>query len=143
MVDQQLFCQMKKMLNSLELIPLARIIGYHDSAIDPVDFSKSNTKVINEILSKTKMSLKDINYHEIHETYASIPLVNIKLLNLDLSKINIHGGSISLGHPFGMSGNRIIISLLNILKEKNESIGMASIWNGGGDASAVIIERLN
>jgi acetyl-CoA C-acetyltransferase len=94
-------------------------------------------------LTKTKLSLKDIDYHEINEAFAAVVLANIKLLDLDPSKVNVHGGAVALGHPLGMSGARLIISLLNVLRTKNGRYGMASICNGGGGASAMIIERLN
>lgn len=129
--------------NELGIRPLARILGYHDTAVMPIDFSIANFVVTEEILAKTGMDLSDIDFHEIHENYASVPLANIKLLEIDPEKVNINGGALALGHPLGMSGNRIIISLLNVLKLNHSSIGLASICHGGGGASAVIIERLN
>ena len=128
---------------NLGYTPLARIIGYHDSAVDFLDFTKGSAKVTNEILHKVGMNLSDIDYHEINETYSSIPLATALLLSLSLEKVNLHGGAVSLGHPLGMSGNRVIMSLLNVLREKGASVGLASVWNGGGGASAVIIERIN
>jgi len=87
--------------------------------------------------------MSDIDYHEINEAFAAVALANIKLLDLDPSTVNVHGGAVALGHPIGMSGSRILISLMNVLKRKNATIGMASICNGGGGASAMILERLN
>lgn len=87
--------------------------------------------------------MSDIEYHEINEAFAAVALANIKLLDLDPSTVNVHGGAVALGHPIGMSGSRILISLMNVLKRKNATIGMASICNGGGGASAMILERLN
>lgn len=123
--------------------PLARIIEYQDSGVAPVDFSIGNYKATEEILEKSGMELSDIDFHEIHENYASVPLANIKLLDLDPEKVNVNGGSVALGHPLGMSGNRIIISLLNVLRQRGGSIGLASVSHGGGGASSMIIERLN
>jgi acetyl-CoA C-acetyltransferase len=87
--------------------------------------------------------MSDIDYHEVNEAFAAVALANIKLLDLDPSTVNVHGGAVALGHPIGMSGSRILISLMNVLKRKNATIGMASICNGGGGASAMILERLN
>ena len=89
------------------------------------------------------MNMKDIDYHEISEAVAAVPLANMKLLDLDPLRVNVHGGAVALGHPVGCSGARIILSLINVLKTKNASTGMASICNGGGGASAIVIERLN
>lgn len=87
--------------------------------------------------------MSDIEYHEVNEAFSAVALANIKLLDLDPSRVNVHGGAVALGHPIGMSGSRILISLMNVLKRKNATIGMASICNGGGGASAMILERLN
>lgn len=87
--------------------------------------------------------MKDIDYHEINEAFAAVALANMKLLDLDHDRVNVHGGAVALGHPVGMSGARIMISLMNVLRQKNANLGMASICNGGGGASAVILERMN
>lgn len=87
--------------------------------------------------------MKDVDYHEINEAFAAVALANMKLMELDHSKVNVHGGAVAFGHPIGMSGNRLILSLLNVLRTHNGTIGMASICNGGGGASAILIERLN
>ena len=89
------------------------------------------------------MTMNDIDAHEINEAFSAVALANIKLLDLDVNKVNVHGGAVALGHPIGASGARIIISLINVLNRTNGTIGMASICNGGGGASAVAIERLN
>ena len=89
------------------------------------------------------MNLKDVDYHEMNEAFAAVVLANMKLLDLDPSIVNVHGGAVSLGHPIGMSGARIILSLINVLKTNKASVGMASICNGGGGASAIMIERMN
>ena len=125
------------------LRPLARIIGYEDAAVAPIDFGIAPAKAITKLLKKTRMTMKDIEYHEINEAFAAVALANIKLLDLDPSRVNVHGGAVALGHPLGMSGARVILSLMNVLRMNNASIGAASICNGGGGASAIIIERLN
>ena len=87
--------------------------------------------------------MSDIEYHEVNEAFSAVVLANMKLLDLDPSRVNVHGGAVALGHPIGCSGARIILSLLNVLRTRDASLGMASICNGGGGASAVILERLN
>ena len=87
--------------------------------------------------------MSDIEYHEINEAFAAVALANMKLMNLDPDNVNVNGGAVSLGHPLGMSGARIIISLLTVLRNNNATLGMASICNGGGGASALILERIN
>lgn len=125
------------------LKPLARIIGYGDGACTPIDFAVAPAIACEHALKKAGMTLKDIDYHEINEAFASVPIANSMLMGIDMDKINVHGGAVALGHPIGVSGNRIILSLINVLRKKNASVGMASICNGGGGASAVIIERLS
>ena len=87
--------------------------------------------------------MKDIEYHEINEAFSAVALANIKLMDLDPARVNVHGGAVGLGHPIGASGARILVSLLNVLKRNDGTLGMASICNGGGGASAIILERLN
>ena len=125
------------------LKPLARILGYEDGEVAPIDFGIAPTKACKGLLQKLKMNVNDVQYHEINEAFAAVVLANMKLLDLDPSRVNVHGGAVALGHPIGMSGARLILSLYNVLKQNNGSIGMASICNGGGGASAIMIERLN
>ena len=125
------------------LKPLARIIGYEDAEVEPINFGIAPAKACGRLLKKKGMTVKNIDYHEINEAFAAVPLANMKLLDIDPSRVNVHGGAVALGHPVGMSGARIILSLINVLKRNNGTIGMASICNGGGGASAMIIERLN
>lgn len=125
------------------LKPLARIIGYDDAAVQPMDFPIAPTKAVTKLLTKMKMNIKDVDYHEYNEAFSCVALANMKLLELTPDNVNVHGGAVALGHPLGMSGARIIISLINVLRTKNGSIGMAAICNGGGGASAIMIERLN
>lgn len=89
------------------------------------------------------MTTANVDYHEFNEAFSSVPLANMKLLEINPDRVNVHGGAVSLGHPLGMSGARIILSLINVLRTKNGTIGMAGICNGGGGASAIMIERLN
>ena len=89
------------------------------------------------------MNMSDIEYHEVNEAFSAVVLANMKLLDLDPSKVNVHGGAVALGHPIGCSGARILLSLLNVLRTRDASLGMASICNGGGGASAIILERMN
>ena len=87
--------------------------------------------------------MKDIEYHEINEAFSAVALANMKLGDIDPEKVNIHGGAVALGHPIGASGARILLSLINVLRQKDATLGMASICNGGGGASAVVLERMN
>jgi acetyl-CoA C-acetyltransferase len=89
------------------------------------------------------MQMGDIDFHEVNEAFSAVALANMKLLDLDPSIVNVNGGAVALGHPLGTSGARIMISLMNVLRQKDATIGMASICNGGGGASAVILERMN
>lgn len=125
------------------LKPLARILGYDDAAVVPIDFAIAPAKACDKLLKRLGMTGSDIDFHEVNEAFAAVALANIKLLDLDHTKVNVHGGACAIGHPIGASGARIIISLMNVLKQQNGSIGMASICNGGGGASAVVLERLN
>lgn len=125
------------------LKPLARIVAYDDAAVAPIDFGIAPAKACEKLLKQAGMTMQDIQYHEINEAFAAVALANMKLLDLDPSTVNVHGGAVALGHPIGVSGARILISLINVLRQKNASMGMASICNGGGGASAVILERLN
>jgi len=125
------------------LKPLARIIGYEDAEVAPIDFGIAPSKACARLLQRKGMTVKNVDFHEINEAFSAVVLANCKLLDIDINKVNMHGGAVALGHPVGMSGARIILSLYNVLKHNNGSIGMASICNGGGGASAIMIERLN
>jgi acetyl-CoA C-acetyltransferase len=125
------------------LKPLARIVGFEDAEVAPIDFGIAPSKAVSNLLKRKGMTVKNVDFHEINEAFAAVVLANCKLLDIDISKVNVHGGACALGHPVGMSGARIILSLYNVLKQKNGSIGVASICNGGGGASAIMIERLN
>lgn len=123
--------------------PLARILGYGDAEQEPVNFTTTPSLAVPVALKHAGLQLSDVDYHEINEAFAVVAIANMKLLNLDHSKVNVFGGAVALGHPIGMSGARIIMTLYDVLKHKDATIGCASICNGGGGASAIVIERLN
>lgn len=126
----------------LGLKPLAYIKGYADAAQEPKWFTTSPSKAIPKALAKAGIAIGDVDYFEFNEAFAVVGLANSKILGLDSSKVNVNGGAVSLGHPLGCSGARIIVTLLNVLEQNNGSIGAAAICNGGGGASAVVIERI-
>ena len=124
------------------LKPLARIRAYDDAAVQPIDFAVAPSSAVNKLLQRVGMNMSDIEYHEVNEAFSAVALANMKLLDLDPSRVNVHGGAVALGHPIGCSGARILISLMNVLRTKDATMGMASICNGGGGASAIILERM-
>jgi acetyl-CoA acetyltransferase family protein len=126
---------------ALGLKPLAYIRGYADAAQEPKWFTTSPSKAIPKALEKAGIAINDVDYFEFNEAFAVVGLANAKILGLDNSKINVNGGAVSLGHPLGCSGVRIIVTLLNVLEQNNGKIGAAAICNGGGGASAIVIER--
>lgn len=127
---------------SLGLKPLAYIRSYADAAQEPKWFTTTPAKAIPKALEKAGLSIDDVDYFEFNEAFAVVGLANAKILGLDNDKINVNGGAVSLGHPLGCSGVRIIVTLLNVLEQNNGKIGAAAICNGGGGASAIVIERV-
>ena len=127
---------------SLGLKPLAYIRSYADAAQEPKWFTTTPAKAIPKALEKAGLTTSDVDYFEFNEAFAVVGLVNAKILGLDNHKININGGAVSLGHPLGCSGARIIVTLLNVLEQNNGKIGAAAICNGGGGASAIVIEKI-
>jgi len=127
---------------SIGLKPLAYIRSYADAAQEPKWFTTSPAKAIPKALEKAGLSVKDVDYFEFNEAFAVVGLANAKILGLDDNKINVNGGAVSLGHPLGCSGVRIIVTLLNVLEQNKAKIGAAAICNGGGGASAIVIERI-
>lgn len=123
--------------------PLARILGYGDAARNPVDFTVAPSLAVPVALKHAGVEMSDVDYHEINEAFAVVALANMAILDLEPSKVNVFGGAVALGHPIGMSGARIIGTLYDVLKQKDGSVGCASICNGGGGASAIVIERMN
>ncbi|SHN16654.1 acetyl-CoA C-acyltransferase [Flavobacterium xinjiangense] len=126
---------------SLGLKPLAYIRSYADAAQEPKWFTTSPSKAIPKALEKAGLAISDVDYFEFNEAFAVVGLANAKILGLEDTKVNVNGGAVSLGHPLGCSGARIIVTLLNVLEQNNGKIGAAAICNGGGGASAIVIER--
>ena len=126
---------------ALGLKPLAYIRGYADAAQEPKWFTTSPAKALPKALDKAGISISDVDYFEFNEAFAVVGLANAKILGLDNNKINVNGGAVSLGHPLGCSGARIIVTLINVLSQNNAKIGAAAICNGGGGASAIVIEK--
>ena len=127
---------------SLGLKPLAYIRGYADAAQAPEWFTTTPSIALPKALEKAGLSISDVDYFEFNEAFAVVGLVNTKILGLDDTKVNVNGGAVSLGHPLGCSGARIIVTLLNVLEQNKGKIGAATICNGGGGASAIVIERI-
>lgn len=127
--------------NALGLTPLAYIKGYADAAHEPEWFTTAPAKALPKALAKAGVSQDEIDYFEFNEAFSVVGLANMKILELDDSKVNVNGGAVSLGHPLGCSGVRILITLLSVLEQNDAKLGAAAICNGGGGASAMIIER--
>lgn len=126
----------------LGLTPLASIRSYADAAQEPQWFTTAPAKALPKALAKAAINIKDVEYFEFNEAFAVVGLANMKILGLDDSNVNVNGGAVSLGHPLGCSGARILITLLSVLQQNNAKIGAAAICNGGGGASAMVIERI-
>jgi acetyl-CoA C-acetyltransferase len=131
----------KEKAMELGLKPLATIRSYADAAQDPKWFTTAPAKALPKALDKAGISINDVDFFEFNEAFSVVGLANMKLLGLSDVNVNVNGGAVSLGHPLGCSGVRIIITLLNILQQHNAKIGAAAICNGGGGASSIIIER--
>jgi len=131
----------KDKAEELGLQPLATIKSYADAAHEPKWFTTAPAKALPKALDKANLSLKDVDFFEFNEAFSVVGLANMKLLGLTDSNVNINGGAVSLGHPLGCSGARIIITLLSVLEQQNGRIGAAAICNGGGGASAIVVER--
>jgi len=132
----------KEKAESLGLKPLAVIKSYADAAQEPKWFTTAPAKALPKALAKAGVSIDDIDFFEFNEAFSVVGLANMKLLGLTDKNVNVNGGAVSLGHPLGCSGVRILITLLNVLEQNNAKLGAAAICNGGGGASAVVIERL-
>jgi acetyl-CoA C-acetyltransferase len=126
---------------AMGLKPLAYIKSYADAAQEPKWFTTAPAKALPKALDKVGLSVSDVDFFEFNEAFSVVGLANAKILGLDNSKININGGAVSLGHPLGCSGARIVVTLINVLQQNNAKIGAAAICNGGGGASAIVIER--
>lgn len=131
-----------KKVKELGLTPIAKIVAFADAAHEPRLFTTAPTKAAPKALERAGLSWSDIDYFEVNEAFAVVPIVFAKELGLDINKINIYGGGCSLGHPLGASGARIVTTLNTVLQQKNAKYGLATLCNGGGGASAIIIERI-
>ena len=132
----------KEKAEKLGLKPLAKILGYADAATDPLWFTTAPSLAIPKAIQNAGLTESEIDYYEINEAFSAVALANKKLLNLSNDKLNVFGGAVSLGHPLGASGARIIATLNSVLGQKSGKIGVAAICNGGGGASAIVIEKL-
>jgi acetyl-CoA C-acetyltransferase len=130
-------------LKELKLKPLARIRGFADAAQDPMWFTTTPSLAIPKAMKMAGVNKKDVAYYEINEAFSAVAIANNMKLGLDPTFVNVNGGAVALGHPLGASGARITMTLANILKQNNASIGVAGICNGGGGASAIVLERVN
>jgi len=127
---------------SLGMKPLAVIRGYADAEQAPEWFTTSPAKAVPKAVAKAGLRMEDVEFFELNEAFSVVGLANCQLMNLKPEQVNVNGGAVSLGHPLGASGARIIVTLINVLEQQNAKIGAAGICNGGGGASAVVIERL-
>ena len=131
----------KDKAKELGIKPLATIKSYADAAQEPKWFTTAPAKALPKALSKANISINDVDYFEFNEAFSIVGLANMKILGLNDSNVNVNGGAVSLGHPLGCSGARIIVTLINVLHQNDAKIGAAAICNGGGGASAIVLER--
>lgn len=132
----------KAKAEQLNIKPLARIISFADAQQNPEWFTTAPAKAIPLALQRARLSAEDIDYYEINEAFSVVSIANNQILDLDTGRVNIYGGAVSLGHPLGASGARIIVTLLSVLQQEDGTLGVVGICNGGGGASAMVIERL-
>lgn len=133
----------KEAVEKYGLKPIAKLISYADAAHAPEWFTTAPAQAIPKALAKANLSISDVDYWELNQAFAVVGLANIRELGLDAAKVDVNGGAVSLGHPLGSSGSRIIVTLINVLKQNGGKIGGAGICNGGGGASAMIIENID
>ena len=132
----------KEKAEALGIKPIAKIIGYADAEQAPEWFTTTPSVAIPKAIAKAGLKNTDIDFYEINEAFSAVALANMQILNIAPDKINVNGGAVALGHPLGSSGARIIVTLINVLKQNNGKYGVAGICNGGGGASAVVIENM-
>ena len=132
----------KEKAQALGVKPIAKILGFADAAQDPMWFTTTPSLAIPKAMKHAGVDKKDVGYYEINEAFAAVAIANNLKLGLDANHVNVNGGAVALGHPLGSSGSRIITTLVNVLKQNKASIGVAGICNGGGGASAIVIETL-
>jgi len=127
---------------ALGLTPLAKLSSYADAAQQPEWFTTAPAKALPIAIGKAGIALSEVDYFELNEAFAVVGLANIKLLGIDAARTNVNGGAVSIGHPLGCSGARIIVTLIQVLKQNGGRYGAAGICNGGGGASAMVIENI-
>lgn len=132
----------KEKAEELGIKPIAKILGYSDNEQEPENFTTAPVGAVQKALKKAGLSINDVDFFEINEAFAVVPIANGQLLNVAMDKMNVFGGGVSLGHPIGASGARILVTLTSVLKEKGGKIGALGICNGGGGASAIVIESM-
>jgi acetyl-CoA C-acetyltransferase len=132
----------KEAVEKYGLTPIAKIVSYADAAQAPEWFTTSPSLAVPKALEKAGMQTSDVEYWELNQAFSVVGLANMKILGLDPAKVDVNGGAVALGHPLGNSGSRVIVTLINVLKQNNAKIGGAAICNGGGGASAMIIESI-
>ena len=132
----------KEKANELGLKPIAKIKGFADAAQEPMWFTTTPSIAIPIAMKRAGVEKKDVGYYEINEAFSAVAIANNIKLGLDPERVNVNGGAVALGHALGSSGSRIITTLINVLKQNNSTIGVAGICNGGGGASAIVIERM-
>jgi acetyl-CoA C-acetyltransferase len=132
----------KDKADAMGIKPLAKIISYADAQQAPEWFTTTPSKAIPLALHKAGLSSNQIDFFEINEAFSVVSVANNKLMNLNPAKVNINGGAVAIGHPLGASGARIIVTLINVLQQNNGKLGAAGICNGGGGASAMVIENM-
>lgn len=132
----------KEKADALGIKPLAKIRGFGDAEQDPIWFTTSPSLAIPRALKMAGVSKNDIDYYEINEAFSAVALANIEKMELDVEQVNVHGGAVALGHPLGASGARIMATLVSVLNQRDAQLGAAGICNGGGGASAIILERV-
>ncbi|CAN3373373.1 hypothetical protein DIURU_000302 [Diutina rugosa] len=130
-------------LHELGLTPIARIAGWGEAARDPIDFTIAPSLAVPKALKHAKVSQDQVDFFEFNEAFSVVGLANCQLLNIPQEKVNVYGGAVALGHPLGCSGARIVVTLLSVLAQENGKIGCVGICNGGGGASALVVERLD
>ena len=133
----------KEKAEELHIKPIAKVVSYADAAQEPKWFTTAPAKAVPKALAKANLSTEEIDFWELNQAFSVVGLVNTKLLGLDPTKVDVNGGAVALGHPLGSSGSRIIVTLINVLKQNNGRFGAAGICNGGGGASALVIENMN
>lgn len=132
----------KEKADELGIKPLAKILGYADAAQEPEWFTTAPAKALPKAVAKAGLQMSDVDYFELNEAFSVVGLANTKILGLDPHKVNVNGGAVSLGHPLGSSGSRILVTLINVLKQNAGKYGGIGICNGGGGASAMVIENM-